>query len=230
MRKGKFSTRRSTGVKAMTMLLALVLAAGCVVGGTLAWLVDKTDPVTNTFTTADINITLTETKNSDGSTNTNNTPWSAKMIPGASYTKNPEVTVQDDSVDCILFVEFEENNNASTYLTYSSNLKGPDWTQGKGTKSAENPDGDGIPTNVWYRTVRASDEAKTWHLIADDKVTVNSKTVDKKYMDSLTAEDATVKAPELIYTAYAHQLYKSASETFTAAEAWANVYTLKTAA
>ena len=38
--------------KTLALLLALVLLAGGVIGGTLAWLTDKTDPVKNTFTTA----------------------------------------------------------------------------------------------------------------------------------------------------------------------------------
>ena len=53
--------RRNVSNKTVAILLALVLAIGCAVGGTLAWLISKTDPVVNTFTYGDINIGLEET-------------------------------------------------------------------------------------------------------------------------------------------------------------------------
>ena len=43
---------------AMTVALVLVVALASI-GGTIAWLTDKTDPVVNTFTTADVDIDLT---------------------------------------------------------------------------------------------------------------------------------------------------------------------------
>ena len=49
---------------------ALALVLCCAVGGTLAWLTDKTEPVKNTFTIGDINIDLSESEKSrfeDGS-------------------------------------------------------------------------------------------------------------------------------------------------------------------
>ena len=58
------SKRKKKGVstKVFLSLLALVLVVGCAVGGTIAWLTAKTDPVVNTFTYGKINIALTETK------------------------------------------------------------------------------------------------------------------------------------------------------------------------
>ena len=53
--------RRSVSSRAFIALLALVLVIGCVAGGTVAWLVAKTEPVVNTFTYGNINITLAET-------------------------------------------------------------------------------------------------------------------------------------------------------------------------
>ena len=46
--------------KSLALVLALAMIVVCVVGGTLAWLTDKTAPVTNTFTYGDIGIELTE--------------------------------------------------------------------------------------------------------------------------------------------------------------------------
>ena len=42
--------RRNVSNKTVAILLALVLAIGCAVGGTLAWLISQTNPVVNTFT------------------------------------------------------------------------------------------------------------------------------------------------------------------------------------
>ena len=207
MRKGKYAARRTSGMKAMTMLLALVLVAGCAIGGTLAWLVDSTDKVENVFTTANIDVTLTETFNTDTNKDGTNDKWQAQMIPGYSYTKDPKVEVSADSVDCYLFVKFEEDNNPSTYLTYTSTLTADNkWTQGNGTD---------IPANVWYRKVMASDTTRSWELLSGNTISVKD-TVTKDNMS--TAASAT-----LTYTAYASQLYKSAGVEFSAKEAWDNV-------
>ena len=71
--------RRSVSSRAFIALLALVLVIGCVAGGTVAWLVAKTDPVVNTFTYGNINIALAET------TGTN-----YKVIPGTVIDEGPE--------------------------------------------------------------------------------------------------------------------------------------------
>lgn len=201
MKKRGFST------KAFVLVLALVLALGCVIGGTIAWLTATTGEVKNTFTTSDINITLTETPNFDSDNDSENDCWKVQMIPGYSYTKDPKVTVVDGSVDCYLFVKFEEKNSASTYLTYTSTLTAANgWIQGDGTN---------IPANVWYRVVKASDATKSWKLLSGDTISVKD-TVTKDNM-------ATAANAELVYTAYASQLYKSAGVEFTAAQAWQNV-------
>ena len=61
--------------KAWLSALAVVLVLCCAVGGTLAWLTQKTDAVVNTFTVGDINITLTETERE------------YKMVPGNTIDK-----------------------------------------------------------------------------------------------------------------------------------------------
>lgn len=192
--------------KKVLSIVAVVLVLCCAIGGTLAWLTDKTGEVKNTFTPADIGVTLTETPNTDTDGNGKNDAWKAAMIPGFSYAKDPVVTVKDGSVDCYLFVKFEENGNPATYLTYTSTLTTTNgWTQGDGTN---------IPSNVWYRVVKATDTTKTWNLLAGDTIAVKD-TVTKDNM-------ATAANAELVYTAYATQLYKSNGVEFTAAEAWAN--------
>lgn len=193
--------------KTLALVLALTLLVAGVVGGTLAWLTATTGEVQNTFTVGDIELTLTETPNTD--TNKDGKPdiWQAQIIPGYSYDKDPVVTI-DNKVDCYLFVKFEETNS-DTYLNYTSTLTTANgWTQGDGTN---------IPSNVWYRTVNVADTTKSWNLLVGDTVAVKS---------GLTNEQMTTAASTTItmtYTAYACQLYKNNTETFTAAEAWTTV-------
>lgn len=208
MSNGKFAKRKGIATKTMFMILAVVLIVGISVGGTLAWLTDTTDSVKNTFTVGDINITLTETFNTDSNNDGKFDCWKAQMIPGYSYKKDPTVTVIEGSVDCYLFVKFEETGNPANYLDYTSTLTVANgWTQGDGTN---------IPSNVWYRKVMSAATDRSWELLSGSTVTVNGQKVTKENM-------ATAAKASLSYTAYASQLYKRAGVEFTAIEAWNNV-------
>ena len=189
--------------KKLMTVLALVLVIAMSVAGTIAFLTDTTDPITNTFTVGKVDITLTETFNTDTNNDQENDAWKAQLIPGTTYTKDPVVTVTDDSEDCWLFVKFEEKNDAATYLNYTSNLTADNgWTQGNGTD---------IPDNVWYRAVAKDAAIKSFHLLDGDTVTINSTTVTN---DSMTA----ASAAQLVYTAYACQ-----SANMSVNDAWAEV-------
>lgn len=180
--------------KTLTLLVALVLVVGCIVGGTLAWLTAKSDPVVNTFTTSDIDITLDETEGGD--------EREFKMIPGYTIAKDPKVTVEAGSEDCFLFVKLVKSENFDRYLKYEV---ADGWTELK------NADG------VYYREVLASDPMKEFSVLKDDQVTVEGN-VTKGMMKAAETE-----RPTLTVTAYASQLYKNNTETFTPAEAWDNV-------
>lgn len=194
---------------AMTVALVLVVALASI-GGTIAWLTDSTDEVTNTFTTAGIDIDLTETWNTDTNKDNVNDAWTAQLVPGKEYPKNPVVSVvrPTTDVDIYLFVKVEDT--ASAYLDYTSNLNTQNgWTQGMETY--------GIPTTVWYRTVGANETTTSWHLIKDDKVTVNS-TIVKPDNDASTLDMPSGNV-ELKYTAYAIQTEGSTG----AADAWSKI-------
>ena len=164
-------TRSAMRRMLFTLALVLVVAVASV-GGTIAWLKASTDPVINTFTVGDINIDLYETKNSDGTETTNATTgkanhvtdWSAKLIPGSSYYKNPVVVVEQGSEPCWLFVKIEDNTqigNTGGFIQYSNLLStDTEWSRGNGVEG-------GIPTNVWYKTVDASEEEKRFSLLGN---------------------------------------------------------------
>ena len=118
--------------KAIVAVVALVLVLCCAMGGTLAWLVDSTTEVKNTFTYGDINISLWEHKlNEDGLTLSDDVFTGAKqtgfkMIPGNKIEKDPTVTVEADSEACWLFVKVEKSSNFDNFMTYDIDTK---WTE-----------------------------------------------------------------------------------------------------
>ena len=161
--------------RTLTILIAVVLVVACAVGGTLAWLTDKTDPVVNTFTAGDINIDLTETT----------TVY--KMVPGNDISKNPKVTVKAGSEACWLFVKVDKSTDLAfdNYLTYTI---ADGWALVPSTN------------NVYYREVSATSNDTVFGVLKDDKVTVKN-TVTKDMLDELNGNNN----PTLTFTAYAVQ-------------------------
>lgn len=169
-------------------IVAVALVLCCAIGGTLAWLTDKTGPVTNTFTVGDINIDLAETTSD------------YKMVPGNTIAKDPKVTVKANSEDCYLFVKVTKSGNFDQFLEYAM---ADGWTQYEGT------------TDVWYRTVPASNANQEFEVLKDSKVTVKG-TVTKEMM---TSSDFT--NPTLTFKAAAVQ-----TANLTLAQAYAEATTL----
>ena len=131
--------------KTLALVLALTLLVAGVVGGTLAWLTDRTAEVKNTFTVGDINIDLTETT------------ADYKMVPGNTIAKDPTVTVKANSETCWLFVEVTESENLNNFITYTI---ANGWTK--------------LQDGVYYREVPASAAGQTFSVLAGDAVTVKS--------------------------------------------------------
>lgn len=179
--------------KVLALVLAMVLVVVGVAAGTLAWLTAKSDTVTNTFTTSDIRVELTETNET------------YKMIPGYDIHKDPKAKVVSGSEECFLFVKLEKSANFDDFMTYE---------MAEGWTALADVDG------VYYRKVRTADIDKPFSVLKDDKVTVKG-TVTKDMMNAI--DNGTAAKPTLTITAYASQLHKNATEVFTAAEAWANV-------
>lgn len=190
-----YEKRRSVSSKLFIAMLALVLVFGCVVGGTVAWLVAKTDPVVNTFTYGDINITLTETTGKD-----------YKIIPGVNISKDPKVTVKAGSEACWLFVKVEEEGQfVANKVTYSV---ADGWTKGDGTS---------IPANVYYRSVDAVTADTDFYVLAGDDTYPNGVITVNSLLTKADVNGVTVQ-PKLTFTAYAVQ--KDGITNVTTA--WAN--------
>lgn len=159
--------RRSVSSRAFIALLALVLVIGCVAGGTVAWLVAKTEPVVNTFTYGNINIALAET------TGTN-----YKVIPGTVIEKDPKVTVKAGSEACWLFVKVEESGTfVADKVTYAIDNG---WTPLEGEKG------------VYYREVAAVTVDTDFSVLEGNKITVKD-TLTKGDIKDIAATNPTLK-------------------------------------
>lgn len=187
-------TRSAMRRMLFTLALVLVVAVASV-GGTIAWLTDKTDPVTNTFTVGDINIELNET-----TTN-------YKMVPGNTIAKDPKVTVKAGSEACWLFVKIEKSSNLDSFITYSVDEGNDKWTKLTGVTGVD---------NVYYREVAAVTADTSFDVLKSNQVTVKD-TVTKEMMEGLKVEGAL--QPTLTFTAYAVQK----DNINSAADAWSKV-------
>ena len=153
--------RRSISGKMFVTMLAVVLLVGCIIGGTVAWLTDQTNPITNTFTYGDINITLQETIGKD-----------YKIIPGVDIRKDPKVTVKANSEDCWLFVKVAASGTfVEDKVTYAV---AEGWTALTGN--------DG----VYYRAVSSGTADQSFSVLAGDQIIV-SKDLTKDEIKSITA-------------------------------------------
>lgn len=188
--------RRSVSVRTLVVMLALVLMVGCAVGGTLAWLVAKTDPVVNAFTYGDINITLTEVTGSN-----------YKIIPGVEIAKDPKVTVKAGSEACWLFVKVDEEN-WPTFKEANNETKKVSYTLADGWIE--------LVPGVYYREVGAVSADTDFEVLEGNKVTV-SENLTKAEVNSI----AEGNQPKLTFTAYAVQKDGIAD----AATAWGKVNT-----
>lgn len=159
---------RELSGKLVVAMLAVTLLIGCAIGGTVAWLTAKTDPVVNTFTYGDINIELAET-----------TGANYKIIPGKDINKDPKVTVKANSEACWLFVKVQE---AGTFVdgevTYSI---ADGWTALTGQ------------TDVYYREVSAATTDTEYYVLEGNKVTV-SDTLTKEDIQNITNPTLTFTA------------------------------------
>ena len=186
--------------KHIALLLACVMLMGVAIGGTMAWLTDKSDQVTNIFTMSDITITLSETKGGDAK--------EFKMVPGHTIEKDPKVAVSDDSEDCWLFVKVMESTtpDLDAYISYAV---------AEGWEEVEVDAQDDV--KVYGRIVNKTDATKEFSILSGDKVTVLGS-VTKEMMEAIATTQ-----PTLTFEAAAVQLYEGNDDAFAMDEAYAKV-------
>lgn len=206
----KKAVHKHTTSKLLISLLAMALVCCVTISGTLAWMLHQTEPVVNTFTYGDIQITLEETDAvKDGAGYTNH----YAIAPGIDITKDPTVTVKAGSEDCWLFVQLAESDNFGEYLRYEAE---DGWDK---LRLNQNATTGGV--YVYYRTVAQHDTDQAYNVLKDNTVQVKT-TVTKEKLDALDDAD---KYPTLTITAYAVQQEGIVDESITntneqALEAW----------
>lgn len=181
--------------KTLVMVMAMVIAFSGAIGGTLAWLTDKTQTIKNTFTVGDISIKLEET-DADGDNNPDENRY--EMNPGGTINKDPKVTVLANSKACWLFVQMEKSAYFDKYLTYDM---ADGWTALDSV------------TGVYYRKAAASATDQEFEVIKGNTVNVKSD------VDFSALIAGTENLPTLEITAYAIQQDSIAD----AKTAWENV-------
>lgn len=147
--------------KILVSVVATSLLIGSVFGGTLAYLMDTTDEVKNTFTVGDVSIELAETTHD------------FKMVPSVEIAKDPVVTVDKDSEASWIFVKVEESDNLDDFIQYSI---ASGWTE--------------LETGVYYREFTPVENATSdteYHVLTNDKV-LTLASVTKEKLEALTAD------------------------------------------
>ncbi|MBQ1258712.1 MAG: hypothetical protein IIX97_01240 [Clostridia bacterium] len=182
--------------KFVIVLVALVLSITCTVGVTLAWLVSTPDPVINTFTVGDVVIELDESdvddSDKDNDTTDRDKANSYKLIPGATYVKDPIVHVKKTSELCWVFVKLDNGLL--------------DIVDGLATAS------DSDPANSVY-TIEAQILNNGWTKLEDGvyyKQSVDASAATGEYLDLPVFEGFTLKTDADV------DAYKSAKITVTA--------------
>lgn len=178
--------------KVFVPVIAIILVLCCAVGGTLAWLTDKTKPVNNTFTVGNINIELKETTKD------------YKMVPGKTIAKDPKVTVKANSEKCYLFIKVDESANLNQFITYEL---ADGWTKLDGS------------ANVFYRVVETNSADQIFNALSGDKVTVKD-TVTKEMMDEVKENNPTLTFTAYAVQYFNGEDAEGKETYFTPAAAW----------
>ena len=166
---------------ATTSAAALALTVG--IGGTLAWLYDVTDPITNTFTVGNVTLSLAESK---GEGEGNNKSFT--VSPGTSVAKDPKVTVGAGSDDCYVFVKVDEVDNSNAI---SWNMRAG-WTELEGAGVTDN--------TVWYQPVSKNEGAQEFYVLeGGDGDLANGK------VDIANTVTGSLEGTSLTFTAYGIQ-------------------------
>lgn len=96
--------------KILAVAIALLILSMGIVVATLAWLIDVTQELENTFV-AGANVDITLTESTDGQ---------YKIQPGTSALKDPKIEVGANSSACWVFIEVFEDDGLGDYIDYEA--------------------------------------------------------------------------------------------------------------
>ena len=173
--------------KAM-LFFALMLAVSVV--GVSAWLADASGIIKNKFDAKTLEIDIEETDTGidpDPDPTTNSYKITFGDEGWDDMTKDPEITLPADQVDCWVFAKVEEKNDFSTYLTYEIDSQ---WT----ALGEEYP-------GIYWRRSESSPESQDFNVLKNKTVKVRDG-VTKDQINALTEDTY----PKLDITGFAIQM------------------------
>lgn len=189
--------------KAILLVLCAALLVGASVAGTLAYMT-STAKVTNTFTIGNVNITLNETKvDLDGKPVADQSPVtlnSYKLVPGATYTKDPTVHVAANSEDSWIFVKVENGISAfeaatdGDYTNIAGQITAKGWTALDGETGVyyreytSKTTAEDLTVFDNFRIADAANDTEGWANVSDKQIVVTAYAIQQKGLD--TAADA----------------------------------------
>lgn len=204
------NTKKNNSKKLIVLLLVLMLLIGSVIGGTVAFLMTKTDPVTNTFVAGNIGaLTLKESDTAVKTTDGKNT---YVIIPGKNITKDPKVSYTpadaNDLGEVYIFVAVTGGSWNYDEQTQKFIADGLSWSVAEGWTH--------LSGNVFYMTTSAAVDDKAF--IAGNTISVATTITKGAAMNAAAAA-----ADGLTFTAYAIQKEGFTADTEPAAAklAWA---------
>ena len=173
--------------KTLIVIISAVLVVAAAVAGTLAWLQDNAEGNVTLQGSDHVTVTL-----ADASLGT------MKVIPGQKVTYNPQVTV-DNTVDAFVFVQINDTNN----VLGANPALVDGWTA--------------LQNGVYYRTVAADAETKTFSFFNGGQITIDSN-LNNDTISSINNQTFGIKA----YAIQSAWINGEATGT-TATEAWTAV-------
>lgn len=170
--------------KFLILALACVMLVGGAAGGTVAWLMGKSNPVVNTFTYGDIGLTIIETDtgmDEDNNPDTN----TYLMVPAGVIDKDPQVVFHGGSENAWLFVEIAKSENFDTFMTYAV---------AEGWEALEGEE------NIFFRAADQQEKDQFFPILAGNQVKVKDD-VTAYMLNSLTDDSL----PTMAFTSWAVQ-------------------------
>lgn len=205
-------TRRAKARRALLSISLVLVVAFAAVGGTIAWLQDETQTVTNTFSPSNIKVELAESDSADADNDANTNDY--QIIPGQDITKDPKVSASAN-VDYYVFVKVTEQN-------------WPTWTENDNiTKKVYYEIADGWieltgdydnGVKVYYQEVAAGSPFEKVSVLKNDKVIV-SENVTKEELKTIKKDNP----PTVTVQAYAIQQAGKNGVKFKVEDAWNTV-------
>ena len=174
--------------KILIMVLCAVLLVGATIAGTVAYLTDTDNVVTNTMTVGKVEIKLDEAKvNEYGVADTaadRVTTNKYKLVPGESYTKDPTVHVKNDSEPSYIFVKIVNGlADIEDTTTIHNQILGKGWKELSGVS--------GVYYKEWTKDASETDDYTDLVVFENFKIKSSVTAVD---LNNYTGKTITVNA------------------------------------